>query len=88
MKPSWRFSIALPVIAFALSAQPSQGRGIPMSEGMRQGIQLDLEGKGVEARTAFQKEIDTAVTPAAKANAQRAMAMSWAFDLPGTRNGN
>ena len=47
---------------------------------MRQGIQLDIEGKGAEARTAFQKEIDTASTPAAKANAERAMAMSWAFE--------
>lgn len=51
-----------------------------MSESMRQGIQLDLQDKGVEARAAFQKEIDTASTPAAKANAQRAMAMSWAFE--------
>lgn len=51
-----------------------------MTEGMRQGIQLDLDGKGPEARAVFQKEIDTASTPAAKANAQRAMAMSWAFE--------
>jgi tetratricopeptide (TPR) repeat protein len=51
-----------------------------MSEGMRQGVQLDLEGKGAEARAAFQKEIDTASTPAGKANAERAMAMSWAFE--------
>jgi predicted Zn-dependent protease len=51
-----------------------------MSEGMRQGVQLDLDGKGAEARAAFQKEIDTAPTPAAKANAERAMAMSWAFE--------
>ena len=47
---------------------------------MRQGVQLDLEGKGAEARATFQKEIDTAPTAAAKANAQRAMAMSWAFE--------
>lgn len=47
---------------------------------MRQGIQLDLEGKGAEARAAFQKEIDTAPTPGAKANAERAIAMSWAFE--------
>jgi tetratricopeptide (TPR) repeat protein len=32
------------------------------------------------ARVVFQKAIDNAPTPAAKANAQRAMAMSWAFD--------
>jgi len=51
-----------------------------MSEAMRQGTELDLEGKGTDARALFQKEIDTAATPAGKANAQRAMAMSWAFE--------
>ena len=63
-----------------LSAQPPQGRGGPESELIRQGAQLDLEGKGAEARTTFQKAVDSAPTPAAKANAQRAMAMSWAFE--------
>jgi tetratricopeptide (TPR) repeat protein len=43
------------------------------------GTLLDLVGKGEEARQHFQKVIDLAATPAAKANAQRAMAMSWAF---------
>ncbi len=80
MNPSCRFAVALPVMALALSAQPPQARGIPISEGMRQGIELDRGGRGAEARTAFQKEVDTAATPAAKANAQRAMAMSWAFE--------
>lgn len=47
---------------------------------MLQAIQLDLEGKTVEARVLIQKEIDTAATPAAKASAQRSMAMSWGFD--------
>ena len=46
----------------------------------RQAVQLDLEGKGAEARQLFQKLIDSADSPAAKANAQRAMAMSWAFE--------
>jgi len=47
---------------------------------VRQGAQLDLEGRGREARDTFQKAIDTAATPAAKAAAERAMAMSWAFE--------
>jgi tetratricopeptide (TPR) repeat protein len=51
----------------------AQGRGGP-------GFQLDLQGKGAEARAAFQKAIDTAASPRAKANAQRDMAMSWAFE--------
>lgn len=53
---------------FALSGQVSNG------------IQLDLQGKGAEARQIFQKAIDTASTPLEKANAQRAMALSWAFE--------
>ncbi len=64
----------------SLLAQPPQRGGGPGSELIRQGSQLDLEGKGEEARAAFQKAIDTAATPAARANAQRAMAMSWAFE--------
>jgi tetratricopeptide (TPR) repeat protein len=76
---------SLPVIAIfsallTLSAQPPGGRGGPGSEGMRQAIQLDLQGKGAEARELLQKGIDSAATPAAKANAQRAMAMSWGFE--------
>ncbi len=63
--------------AAALSLH-AQGRG--GSEGMRQAIQLDLEGKTAEARILIQKEIDAAATPQAKASAQRSMAMSWAFD--------
>jgi tetratricopeptide (TPR) repeat protein len=59
----------------AVSAQAFQGRF-----GSSSGVQLDLEGKGAEARAEFQKAIDSAATAAARANAQRAMAMSWAFE--------
>ncbi len=61
-------------------AQPPGGRGGPGNELIRQGAQFDLDGKGLEARAVFQKAIDAAPTPAARANAQRAMAMSWAFE--------
>jgi len=54
--------------------------GGPENELIRQGMQLDLQGKGEQARTIFQKVIDTSSIPPAKANAQRAMAMSWAFE--------
>lgn len=70
---------ALVIFSSALSGQFPGGGG-PGSETMRQAIQLDLEGKGAQARQLFQKAIDAAGTPSAKANAQRAMAMSWAFD--------
>jgi tetratricopeptide (TPR) repeat protein len=44
------------------------------------GTVLDLLGKGADARKHFQRAIDAAPDAAAKANAQRAMAMSYAFE--------
>jgi tetratricopeptide (TPR) repeat protein len=44
------------------------------------GVVLDLMGKGAEARKHFAKAIEVAPTPQAKANAQRQMAMSYAFE--------
>jgi len=70
--------VAIVFIAAALLAQfPGAGPG---SELIREAIQLDLEGQGAEARQLLQKAIDSAGSAAATANAQRAMAMSWAFE--------
>ena len=44
------------------------------------GVVLDLLGRTQEARVHFTKAIEAAATPQAKAAAQRAMAMSYAFD--------
>ena len=44
------------------------------------GTVLDLMGKGADARKHFQKAIDAAPDAAGKANAQRSMAMSYAFE--------
>ena len=44
------------------------------------GVVLDLQGKTGEAKKYFAKAIDSAPDAQAKANAQRAMAMSYAFD--------
>jgi tetratricopeptide (TPR) repeat protein len=44
------------------------------------GSVLDLMGKGEEARKYFSKAIENADTPEQKAGAQRAMAMSYAFE--------
>src|SRR4051812_35891717 len=72
----------VPLIAACLTvcAQPPQGGRGPSSPDISEGTRLDLEGKTAEAKVAFQKAIDTAANPAAKANAQRSMAMSYAFD--------
>lgn len=66
--------------------QPPQG-GRGGSPVIRQASQLDLDGKGTQARELFQKAIDEAATPAAKANAERGMAMSWAFEGNCARTG-
>jgi len=74
--------IVLFLCAAALSAQPPQfgrgGRG-PESAFLAAGMQLDFEGQYAEAREQFRKAIDAAATPQAKANAERSMAMSYAF---------
>src|SRR5438876_380629 len=44
------------------------------------GSVLDVMGKGEDARKYFAKAIDVADTPEDKASAQRAMAMSYAFE--------
>jgi tetratricopeptide (TPR) repeat protein len=73
--------LAAALATCALAQPPQGGRGGrgPGSEFIASGTQLDLEGKAAEARAQFQKAIDAAPTPQAKANAQRSMAMSYAF---------
>ncbi len=44
------------------------------------GVVLDLLGRTKEAKTYFNRAIELADTPAAKANARRVLAMSYAFD--------
>ena len=53
------FAVTTPVLAQAPPQNPL----------LHEGSQLDLKGKGVEARQVFQKAIDTAGTPLDKANA-------------------
>ena len=67
-------SIVLLATPALLAAQPG---GNPR---MREASRLDVEGKTAEARAIFQRMIDSAADPAAKSAAQRAMAMSYAFD--------
>jgi tetratricopeptide (TPR) repeat protein len=59
---------------------PPGGGGAAPSPQLRQAVQLDLQGSTAQARAIIQAMIDSASTPAARAAAQRAMAMSYAFD--------
>lgn len=61
------------------AAATAQGPRRQISPSVRQATELDLAGKGAQARVLWQKEIDAATTPAARAAGERNMAMSWAF---------
>jgi tetratricopeptide (TPR) repeat protein len=56
------------------------GDRTPRGDSLRQAQRLDVDGKHAEARAIFQKLIDNAPDPAAKAVAQRRMAMSHGFE--------
>jgi len=66
------------VLAPGLAAAQA-GNG-PPSPAMQHAVHLDLEGATARARTVFQGLVDSAADPAARAAAERAMAMSYAFD--------
>lgn len=67
---------ALLAMTLPLHAQGGAAQPTPAREANR----LDSEGKTAAARVIFQRLIDDAKDPAARAQAQRAMAMSYAFD--------
>lgn len=66
--------------ALALYRQNLQSSPDSLPANIAAGSVLDLIGRGEEARKYFQKAIGTADTPEHKAMAQRAMAMSYAFE--------
>jgi tetratricopeptide (TPR) repeat protein len=77
--------LAAPILAIAAlslrtGAAAAQGGPDTASGPMRQAAQLDRDGLTAQARTIYQAAIDSATDPAAKAQAQRGMAMSYAFD--------
>jgi tetratricopeptide (TPR) repeat protein len=75
--------VQLALVCAPLAASPpivAQGQqGRRLSPQMREAISLDLNGKTTHARAILEPLIDTTSDPAAKADAQRAMAMSYAF---------
>jgi tetratricopeptide (TPR) repeat protein len=75
------FALSLGVTSVDAGAQ-GRGRGpsTPRSDSTRQAQRLDTDGKHSEARAIFQKLIDNAPDAAARAQAQRRMALSHAYD--------
>lgn len=93
MNPTRRAALAValltaPLVAVAQgtpgAAAPAQAQAPrapnPRADSLRMANRLDSEGKTTEARVLFTALIASAPDPAAKAAAQRAMAMSYAFD--------
>ena len=66
--------------ALALYRHTLQSSPLSLPANIAAGNVLDLMGKGEDARKYFQKAIDIADTPEHKASANRAMAMSYAFE--------
>ncbi len=79
--------LTLASISLLATAAPAQQPPAPPGQGpqrpsgpMQEAARLDVEGRTREARAIFQRMVDSAADPQAKANAQRSMAMSYAFD--------
>jgi Flp pilus assembly protein TadD len=66
--------------ALALYQRTLQASPDSMAANVAAGNVLDLMGRGADARRDFQKAIDSADTPEHKAMAERAMAISYAFE--------
>lgn len=66
--------------ALALYRQTLQSQPLSLPGNIAAGNVLDLLGRSEEARKYFQKAIDIAEKPEQKASANRAMAMSYAFE--------
>jgi tetratricopeptide (TPR) repeat protein len=71
--------IALASIAAPAMLLAQRGPSTPQADSLRQASQFDLDGEYPKARAIFQKLIDGAPDALAKAQAQRAFAISYAF---------
>ncbi|HYC53103.1 MAG TPA: hypothetical protein VEB19_18510 [Gemmatimonadaceae bacterium] len=76
--------VTVPLLCIAITAPVTgaqqQQPANPVQIAMRDAQRLDSEGRHADARAIFQRLIDSAATPAARAAAQRRMAMSWGFE--------
>jgi hypothetical protein len=77
-----RLVLAMPAVAFAQRGGPHT----PRADSLREASRLDGEGSTSKARELLQKLIDGAADPSARAESQRALAMSYAFDLATAHN--
>lgn len=80
-RPRLSLGVAL-VLLLAPAAAHAQRGGprTPRSDSLREASRLDSEGSTTKSREIIQRLVDGAPDPAARAEAQRALAMSYAFD--------
>ncbi|HEX8726422.1 MAG TPA: hypothetical protein VF737_13625 [Gemmatimonadaceae bacterium] len=71
--------MAASLVAIPASTHAQRGRGATPGP-LRDAAQLDVDGKTAQARAIYQAVLDTISAPMAKADVQRSMAMSYAFD--------
>ena len=72
---------AATLVTFSISSSlDAQEQTDPFQVALRDAGKFDTQGHTAQARAAFQRLVDSAPTPSAKASAQRSMAMSYAFD--------
>jgi tetratricopeptide (TPR) repeat protein len=74
--------LSISVLAVLAPPVAAQGGGTPSptQQAQREARQLDSEGRHAEARAIWRRLIDEAPDPAARAGAQRRMAMSYGFE--------
>ena len=77
-------AVLMTMLSLAPLESDAQGRGrgasTPRADSIRQAQRLDTEGNHREARSIFQALIDNAADAAARAQVQRRMALSYAYD--------
>jgi tetratricopeptide (TPR) repeat protein len=73
-------AVSLVALPLTLAAQGGAPPRTPRADSLQRANRLDLDGKTTEARAIFNALIDNAPDAAAKAAAQRSMAISYAFD--------
>lgn len=76
--------LCAPALASAQGAPPAQGQPArapnPRADSLRSAQRMDADGRHAEARALFETLIANAPNPAAKAAAQRRLAMSYGYD--------
>jgi Flp pilus assembly protein TadD len=73
-------ALALGVVSSPALAQRGGGARTPRGDSLREAARLDTEGSTAKARALYETLVASAPDPAAKADAERSLAISYAFD--------